>query len=209
MRFNALSSPSSTLLPPLFFFLLSSPSSAAHHFPLLTARPPAPSSLVAHAYHIPPLTARPHEEKLLRSPARIHFPAGSQAPKTPMAEPTDTQSRDWNSLPDVLLEQICSHMDLLSTVRLAACSVSLYRLLVCNQPALLKTPCLLMPDPRRWPRHRLDDPTEVAVVPLDMLPLPVHLSFMRGHYWAGMKANWTVLIHHSGSPWHLVDIYTQ
>lgn len=126
-----------------------------------------------------------------------------------MAEPTDTQSRDWNSLPDVLLEQICSRMDLLSTVRLAACSVSLYRLLVCNRPALFKTPCLLMPDPRRWPRHRLDDPTEVAVVPLDMLPLPVHLSFMRGHYWAGMKANWIILIHHTGSPWRLVDIYTQ
>ena len=119
LRFNALSSPSSTLLPPLFF-LISSPSSAAHHLPQLTARPPAPSSLVARAYHIPPLTARPHEEKLLRSPARIHFPAGSQAPKTPMAELTDTQSRNWNSLPDVLLEQICNRMDLLSTVRLAA-----------------------------------------------------------------------------------------
>ena len=130
LRFNALSSPSSTLLPPLFFFLLSSPSSTGHHLPLLTACPPAPSSLVARAYHIPPLTARPHEEKLLRSPARIHFPAGSQAPKTPMAELTDTQSRDWNSLPDVLLEQICSRMDLLSTVHLAACSVSLYHLLV-------------------------------------------------------------------------------
>ena len=161
------------------FFLLSSPSSAAHHLPLLAARPPTPSSLVARAYNIPPLiarppalsslvarayhipllTARPHEEKLLRSPARIHFPAGSQAPKTPMAEPTDTQSRDWNSLPDVLLEQICNHMDLLSTVCLAACSVSLYCLLVCNLPALFKTPCLLMPDPRRWTRHRLDDPT--------------------------------------------------
>ena len=99
LRFNALSSLSSTLLPPLFFFLLSSPSLAAHHFPPLTARPPAVSSFVARAYHIPPLTARPHEEKLLGSPARIHFPAGSQAPKTPMAEPTDTQSRDWNSLP--------------------------------------------------------------------------------------------------------------
>ena len=74
LRFNALSSPSSTLLPPLLFFLLSSPSSAAHHLPPLTARPPVPSSLVARAYHIPPLTARPHEEKLLRSPARIHFP---------------------------------------------------------------------------------------------------------------------------------------
>ena len=51
-----------------------------------------------------------------------------------MAEPTDTQSRDWNSLPDVLLEQICSRMDLLSAVRLAACSVSLYLLLVYNLP---------------------------------------------------------------------------
>ena len=100
-------------------------------------------------------------------------------------------------------------MDLLSTVRLAACSVSLYRLLVCNWPTLLKTPCLLMPDPRRWPRHRLDDPTEVAVVPLDILPVPVHMSFIRGHYWAGMKANWIVLIYQSGSLWHLVDIYTQ
>ena len=46
-------------------------------------------------------------------------------------------------------------------------------------------------------------------MPLDMLPLPVHLSFMRGHYWAGMKANWIVLIHQFGSPWCLVDIYTQ
>ena len=58
-----------------------------------------------------------------------------------MAELTDTQSRDWNSLPDVLLEQIGKRMDLLSTVRLAACSVSLYRLLIYNQPALFKTPC--------------------------------------------------------------------
>ena len=47
------------------------------------------------------------------------------------------------------------------------------------------------------------------MVPLDMLPLPVHLSFMRDHYWVGMKANWIVLIHHTGSPWRLVDIYTQ
>ena len=39
--------------------------------------------------------------------------------------------------------------------------------------------------------------------------LPVHLSFMCSHYWAGMKANWIVLIHQSGSPWHPVDIYTQ
>ena len=77
------------------------------------------------------------------------------------------------------------------------------------QPAtLFKTPCLLMPDPRRRPKHRLEDPTEVAVVPLDMLPVPVHLSFIRNHYWAGMKANWIVLIHKSGSPWRLVDIYT-
>ena len=118
-----------------------------------------------------------------------------------MVELTDMQSHDWNSLPNVLLEKICSRMDLLSTVRLAACLVSLYRLLVCNRPSLFKTPRLLMPDPHRWPRHRLDDPTEVAVVPLDMLPLPVHLSFMRSHYLAGMKANWIVLIHQSGSPW--------
>ena len=112
LRFNAISSPSSTLLPPLFFFLLSSPSSAAHHFPPLTARPPALSSLVARAYHIPSLTAQPHEEKLLRSPARIHFPAGSQAPKTPMAEPTDTQSRVWTySAPF-----ICPHAQCLCTV---------------------------------------------------------------------------------------------
>ena len=106
-----------------------------------------------------------------------------------MAEPTDTQSRDWDSLPDVLLEQICNRKDLLSTVRLAACSVSLYRLLVYNQPALFKTPYLLMPDPRRWPKHQLDDPTEVSMVPLVMLPLPLHLSFMRGPYVAGMKPN--------------------
>ena len=46
------------------------------------------------------------------------------------------------------------------------------------------------------------------MVPLDMLPLPIHLSFMRDHYWVGMKANWIVLIHQSGSLWHLVDIYT-
>ena len=26
------------------------------------------------------------------------------------------------------------------------------------------------------------DPTEVAMVPLDMLPVPVHPSFIRGHY---------------------------
>ena len=31
-----------------------------------------------------------------------------------MEEPTDTQSHDWNSLADVLLERVCSRMDLLS-----------------------------------------------------------------------------------------------
>ena len=135
------------------FFLLSSPSSAAHHLPPLTARPPAPSSLVARAYHIPPLTARPHTpSSLLARPNPLpRWLVGTENPshfalKNLMAEPTDTQSRDWNSLPDVLLEQICSRMDLLSTVRLATCSVSLYRLLICNRPALFKTPCLLMPD---------------------------------------------------------------
>ena len=46
-------------------------------------------------------------------------------------------------------------------------------------------------------------------MPLDMLPLPAHLSFMRRHYWAGMKANWIILIHQLGSLWRLVDIYTQ
>jgi hypothetical protein len=116
-----------------------------------------------------------------------------------MAELTDTQSHDWNSLPNVLLEQICNRMDLLSTVHLAACSVSMHSLLIGSRPALFKTPCLLMPDPRNWPRHRRDDPTEVVVVPLDMLPLPAHLPFMRRHYWAGMKANWIILIHQSGS----------
>ena len=50
-----------------------------------------------------------------------------------MVEPTDTQSRDWNSLPDVLLEQICSHMDLLSTVRLAVLGVFVPS--TCLQPA--------------------------------------------------------------------------
>ena len=33
------------------------------------------------------------------------------------------------------------------------------------------------------------------------------MSFMRDHYWVGMKANWIALIHHTGSLWHLVDIY--
>ena len=47
------------------------------------------------------------------------------------------------------------------------------------------------------------------MVPLDMLPLPVYLSFMRGHYRAGMKANWIILIHHTSSPWRLMDIYTK
>ena len=47
------------------------------------------------------------------------------------------------------------------------------------------------------------------MVPLDILPLPVHPSFMCGQYWAGMDSNWIVLIHHTGSPWCLVDIYTQ
>ena len=114
-----------------------------------------------------------------------------------MAESIDTQSRDWNSLPDVFLEQICNRMDLLSTVRLAAC-------------------CVFVPSTRLQPAGSFQDTLladaqslQVAVVPLDMLPLPVHLSFMCGHYWAGMKANWIVIIHQSGSPWRLVDIYTQ
>ena len=147
------SSSSSLLLPPLFPIIGRTPFTPAH------CSPARAIFLDSSRVHIPPLTARPHEEKLLCSPTRIHFPASSQAPKTPMAEPTDTQSRDWNSLPDVLLEQICSRMDLLSTVRLAACSVSLYHLLICNRPALFKTPFLLMPDPLRRPKHQLDDPT--------------------------------------------------
>ena len=98
-------------------------------------------------------------------------------------------SRDWSNLPGDILDLCCSCMDILSALRLAACSRDMHTAIVEARPKLFKTPCLLMADPRRWPRHRLDDPTEVAVVPLDMLPLLVHLSFMRGHYWAGMKAN--------------------
>jgi hypothetical protein len=116
------------------------------------------------------------------------------------------QSHDWDSLPDVLLQVISNHMDLLSTVRLAACSVSMHSLLVGSQPAIFKQPCLLMPDPIKWPRHQHDDPTKVAIVPLDLPPFLAHLSFMHRHYWAGMKANWIVLIHESGSPWRLMDI---
>ena len=50
LRFNALSSPSSTLLPPLFFFLLSSSSSSLPH-----RRPHTiyPRSLLARPRHLP------------------------------------------------------------------------------------------------------------------------------------------------------------
>ena len=118
-------------------------------------------------------------------------------------------SRDWRNLPSDILDLCCSCMDMLTAPRLAACSRDMHTAIVEARPKLFKTPCLLMPDPCRWPRHRLDDPMEVVVVPLDMLPLPVHLSFMRGHYWAGMKAKWIVLIHHSGSLLRLVYIHTQ
>ena len=152
MRFNVLSSPYFTLLPPLFPIIGRTPFPPSHCSParaifLGSSRVPYPPADCSTTHAI--FFTRPPEST---SPLarRLPKPQSLSALKNPMAESTDTQSRDWNSLPDVLLEQICNRMDLLSTVRLAACSLSLYRLLVYNLSALFKTPCLLMADPHRW-----------------------------------------------------------
>ena len=141
MRFNALSSLSFTLLPPLFPIVGRTPFPPAHCSPacaifLGSSHVPYPPTHCSATHAI--FFARPPEST---SPlARRHRkPQSLNTLKNPMVELTDTQSHDWNSLPDVLLEQICNRMDLLSTVRLAACSVSLYHLLVCNRPDLLNT----------------------------------------------------------------------
>lgn len=126
-----------------------------------------------------------------------------------MTEPSDTHSYDWESLPDVLWEQINKSVDLLSTVHLVAWSATMHRLLIRRWPGLFQIPFFFMPDPRNWHIDNDHDDMKVAAMPLWHATTP-YSPFIRHHYWwAWRLTGIIIIIYELGRVWHLVDVYTK
>ena len=84
-------------------------------------------------------------------------------------------SRDWNNLPSDVLDLCCSCMDMLSALRLAACSRDMHTAIVEARPKLFKTPCLLLSGLRL---AHLD--TEAYMMPLDFNLISISRNFFVG-----------------------------
>ena len=85
-------------------------------------------------------------------------------------------SRDWSSLHDDIHDLCCSCMDMLSAVRLVACSRDMHTAIVEARPKLFKTPCLLLSGLARL--AHLD--TEAYMMPLDFNPISIRRNFFAG-----------------------------
>ena len=85
-------------------------------------------------------------------------------------------SRDWSNLPSDILDHCCSCMDMLSALRLAACSRDMHTTIVEVRPKLFKTPCLLLSGLARFFHHD----TEVYMMPLDFNPTSISRNFFAG-----------------------------
>ena len=86
-------------------------------------------------------------------------------------------SRDWSNLPSDILDLCCSCMDMLSALRLAACSRDMHTAIVEARPKLFKTPCLLLSGLARFAHHD----TEAYMMPLDF-----NLTSISRNFFAGM-----------------------
>ena len=85
-------------------------------------------------------------------------------------------SRDWSNLPSDILDLCCSCMDMLSALRLAACSRDMHTAIVEPRPKLFKTTCLLLSGLARLAHHD----TEAYMMPLDFNPISISRNFFAG-----------------------------
>ena len=85
-------------------------------------------------------------------------------------------SRDWSNLPSDILDLCCSCMDMLSALRLAACSRDMHTAIVEAWHKLFKTPCLLLSGLARLAHHD----TEACMMPLDFNPISISRNFFAG-----------------------------
>ena len=85
-------------------------------------------------------------------------------------------SRDWSNLPSDILDLCCSCMDMLTALRLAACSRDMHTAIVQARPKLFKTPCLLLSGLARLAHHD----TEACMMPLDFNPISISQNFFAG-----------------------------
>ena len=85
-------------------------------------------------------------------------------------------SRDWSNLPSDILDLYCSCMDMLSALRLAACSRDMHKTIVVARPKLFKTPCLLLSGLARLAHHD----KEAYMMPLHFNPISISRNFFVG-----------------------------
>ena len=85
-------------------------------------------------------------------------------------------SCDWSNLPSDILDLCCSCMDMLSALRLAACSRDMHTAIIEARPKLFKTPCLLLSGLARLAHHD----TEAYMMPLDFNPISISRNFFAG-----------------------------
>ena len=141
----------------------------------LTVPPCIVTSLASPSTTIPSLAA----------PAPTSFSPVNQAPQNPHL-PNSTMSerelrsihmsRDWSNLPSDILDLCCSCMDMLSALRLPACSREMHMAIVEARPKLFKTPCLLLSGLARLAHHDM----EACMMPLDFNPISISRNFFAG-----------------------------
>lgn len=122
------------------------------------------------------LASRSSTDSLLprkSSPPKPHLPNSTMAEREPRSI---HMSRDWSNLPSDILDLCCSCMDMLSALRLAACSRDMHTAIVEARPKLFKTPCLLLSGLARLAHHD----TEACMMPLDFNPISISRNFFAG-----------------------------
>ena len=176
-----------SLSPPLYNTLaprlvaLSAPIAPLHlHLLLrlrlhLTVPPCTVASLASPSTTIPSLAAPAPTafSPVNQAPQNPHLPNSTMAKREPRSI---HMSRDWSNLPSDILDLCCSCMDMLSALRLAACSRDMHTAIVEARPKLFKTPCLLLSGLARLAHHD----TEACMMPLDFNPISISRNFFAG-----------------------------
>ena len=79
-------------------------------------------------------------------------------------------------LPSDILDLCCSCMDMLSALRLAACSRDMHTTIIKARPKLFKTPCLLLSGLARLAHND----TEARMMPLNFNPISISRNSFAG-----------------------------
>ena len=85
-------------------------------------------------------------------------------------------SRNWSNIPSDILDLCCSCMDMLSALRLAACSRDMHTAIIEARPKLFKTPRLMLSSLAGFGHHD----TEAYMMPLDFNPTSISRNFFAG-----------------------------